>query len=326
MKTKKINIFIIIAIFMILIVCGFVIYKTFFNHNANFTNDNKQDTVTNEYKIRYKSGNYIYDITKRQGNIITVVKSEDTMCDALICAQVVLEKNTLILDSEENMNVSQLFEQLFIDTDEKEVIVSDSELIDSQLNVINNIIKKDIKVEEDNNRIIINDNNKIDNNGDNNVPNSGNNSSNDRVIVNDRSKRDNAVIEDSLEPNTSSNNNNNSSLSYEILGSNQRCSVYNRGYIEEDTNQGYLVTIAAGAKNTGGYNISISSVNINGDKVIIYVNETSPKANESVIQVLTQPCVSIRFNKKPNNLTIKNMKTGEIFKKTFKGKEEDVSY
>lgn len=69
-------------------------------------------------------------------------------------------------------------------------------------------------------------------------------------------------------------------------------------------------------KNSGGYSIIIKNIDIiNDDELVqIFVEESSPGAEQMVPDVITYPCAKVKFNQKPKNLFIINDETLEEFK------------
>lgn len=79
----------------------------------------------------------------------------------------------------------------------------------------------------------------------------------------------------------------------------------NRGFksIEKD---GYVyIAIFAGKKNTGGYSVSVTSVEDVEGRTNVFVKETTPGSNAIVTQAITYPYVVIRAKGITNNITIK---------------------
>ena len=106
-------------------------------------------------------------------------------------------------------------------------------------------------------------------------------------------------------------------IRYEILNdTSQYDSKYSkRGYYFEKMNDtdSVILTIAMGMKNSGGYSIRINNLFIYSGHADIEVEEASPESGQIVTQVVTYPCVKIKFNKKPDIIYITNTKTHEIF-------------
>lgn len=117
-----------------------------------------------------------------------------------------------------------------------------------------------------------------------------------------------SIVKESLEKN---------SLSYRILDSNIYSNQYDqKGYYLDELSDGkVIVTIASGRKNTGGYGIEISKVNVNGTKVQIYVKEYSPEPGMIVTQALTYPIVQIEFNITPEDINIKRLDNSYEFQR-----------
>jgi len=94
---------------------------------------------------------------------------------------------------------------------------------------------------------------------------------------------------------------------YNILQSSNNSNYPKTGYIVEQTENGFTITIAMGEKKTGGYSISIEKVEINNNKANIFVKEKKPGA--IAIDVLTYPIVQITFNELPKEVHIINTDT-----------------
>ena len=110
---------------------------------------------------------------------------------------------------------------------------------------------------------------------------------------------------------------NNIQLKYNILNNfdtnNARYSK--RGYLlKKFRDDSVIITIAMGAKNSGGYSIEIKNVKIQKKDVYIIVTENSPGQGQTVTMDLTYPYVQIRFNRCPKILIIMNDETKEIFR------------
>jgi len=58
-----------------------------------------------------------------------------------------------------------------------------------------------------------------------------------------------------------------------------------------------VIAVFMGEKNTGGYSIEITKIIDNGNNVIVYVNETSPKPDDIVTLALTQPYHIVKIKK-----------------------------
>ena len=110
-------------------------------------------------------------------------------------------------------------------------------------------------------------------------------------------------------------------LVYEIGNSSNNCGIKNRGYVLRHVDNKYVLTISMGMLPMGGSSINVSKVDISGDEVTIYVEENHPKADCSVIQVITYPGITINFNREPSNIIVKSIITGEIYNETNLGDE-----
>lgn len=80
-------------------------------------------------------------------------------------------------------------------------------------------------------------------------------------------------------------------------------------YILTESGSGghYYIIIFSGEKNTGGYGIEVTGIEMeDDDTLIIEVTETSPSANDIVTQAFTYPHCVIELTRLPENLTIVN--------------------
>ncbi len=81
-----------------------------------------------------------------------------------------------------------------------------------------------------------------------------------------------------------------------------------RGYhVEEEEDGNYLITVAMGSRNTGGYSIKIKDVVINDNDVLIYVKETSPQADSVVTMAFTYPIAKVELLFKPGKIEVQNV-------------------
>lgn len=76
----------------------------------------------------------------------------------------------------------------------------------------------------------------------------------------------------------------------------------------------YKILIAAGQFSTGGHDIAVRSINYDGSKITITVQETSPKPTDIVPQAITYPCCAVEIDKLPENIEVIS-KDGPVFKK-----------
>ena len=103
---------------------------------------------------------------------------------------------------------------------------------------------------------------------------------------------------------------------YEIIDNNE---LYNKkfhkkGYFEEDEDDKSIIyTIAMGQMPNSGYSINIQKIKLKFDLAIVYVMEKRPGPDETFDDVLTYPIIKIKFNQKPNKITIINYETGEEY-------------
>ncbi|MBQ6323619.1 MAG: protease complex subunit PrcB family protein [Bacilli bacterium] len=108
-------------------------------------------------------------------------------------------------------------------------------------------------------------------------------------------------------------------ISYTILESNEYASKYKtRGYYIEENAGKVLVTIAMGEKNTGGYSISITDVEVNNNSATIYIKEKIPKDEDIVTMAFTYPIARIEFNEMPTKISVYNLDNNEEFEKKTK--------
>jgi hypothetical protein len=97
----------------------------------------------------------------------------------------------------------------------------------------------------------------------------------------------------------------NSELKSEMAHLNLEASIMNRISAVDFKNQ-LVLALHMGTKNTGGYSIGVSNVEINGNTTYVTVRETGPQPGENVTMALTQPFAivvidaneTIIFNKK----------------------------
>lgn len=80
----------------------------------------------------------------------------------------------------------------------------------------------------------------------------------------------------------------------------------------EDKDGQYIVLICLGQRNTGGYSISVKSVEDIEGKTSIIVQETKPAPDAIVTQIITYPSVYIRIANIAPNFVIQNTE-GVIF-------------
>lgn len=79
-----------------------------------------------------------------------------------------------------------------------------------------------------------------------------------------------------------------------------------------DTGGDYYLLVFSGEKPTGGYTISVNSVQLESQTLKIIVEEKEPKASDPVIQVLTYPFTSVKLDRAYDNYFIMNT-NGEQF-------------
>ena len=104
-------------------------------------------------------------------------------------------------------------------------------------------------------------------------------------------------------------------IEYKILESNDYAEYDKRGYYIEKQ----MDSIALGQKNTGGYGLIISKVNIYDDnKVTIYLEEIMPNEKETVTQAITYPAVQIVFSEDVEIEKVINLDSGATFEEVKK--------
>ena len=64
--------------------------------------------------------------------------------------------------------------------------------------------------------------------------------------------------------------------------------------------------ICSGTKNTGGHDIKVVDLGMDGNKVVIVVEETSPASDEMVTEGFEYPYCAIQFDKMPESFEIIN--------------------
>ena len=106
-----------------------------------------------------------------------------------------------------------------------------------------------------------------------------------------------------------------SQLKYEIIKDedNFNSTYSERGYSYVINSETTIFTISLGKKPNQGYTIDISKIEINGNSAKIYIEEGTPIIGKSYSQVIVYPIIGVKFNKIPENILIKNGKTGDIF-------------
>lgn len=95
---------------------------------------------------------------------------------------------------------------------------------------------------------------------------------------------------------------------YSILGSEAyRAKEKDRGYyidMLEEENSPYFFVICSGVKNTGGYDIKIVDIGMDGETLIITVEETTPGIDAIVTQALDYPYCVLKTDKMPSSFKI----------------------
>ncbi len=90
-----------------------------------------------------------------------------------------------------------------------------------------------------------------------------------------------------------------------------------RGYYvfrspEYDTGEEVFIVVFAGEKPTGGYDLRVESLQVENDTLQIIVEETEPKADEHVIQVLTYPMATVAISKSFDHYQVIDTKNDAI--------------
>lgn len=99
---------------------------------------------------------------------------------------------------------------------------------------------------------------------------------------------------------------------YQIIGSQEYSKFNTRGFVVNQVDDKTLVTIAMGEQSTGGYNISVTKIDIKNNNVVIHVEEKYPSKDGVVTQAFSQPIVQIAFAKKPDNIVVINQNGQKI--------------
>ena len=89
----------------------------------------------------------------------------------------------------------------------------------------------------------------------------------------------------------------------------------NKGYyINKQSDDKILITIALGTKNTGGYSVELDRIYTdNKGTTYIYVKEISPNNGDVVTQAFTYPTIELELNKMPTNIKVVNNTTYEVY-------------
>ena len=91
-------------------------------------------------------------------------------------------------------------------------------------------------------------------------------------------------------------------LYYHLIPASSSGSSGGRGYYifqDRQDKLAYKICIAAGEKNTGGYDIQYD-----GSKLKIIVKETSPAPTDYVTEAITYPCCAVEIDQLPENIEI----------------------
>ena len=105
-------------------------------------------------------------------------------------------------------------------------------------------------------------------------------------------------------------------LQYKIVSTEYYNSDYkDKGYYVDTKDDKTIVTVASGKHSTGGYDIRISKVSINGKSAVIYVEETSPNPKDMVTEALTYPTTTIEFDNKLDKIKVVNINTNDEYEK-----------
>jgi hypothetical protein len=79
-----------------------------------------------------------------------------------------------------------------------------------------------------------------------------------------------------------------------------------RGYTYFEYEDGYMLLVFMGEKNTGGYGIEVVSVEDNEGKTNVIVKETAPNKGDMVITVITYPYTIVTMKGVTNNFNVVN--------------------
>jgi hypothetical protein len=90
-----------------------------------------------------------------------------------------------------------------------------------------------------------------------------------------------------------------------------------RGYFlfepeKYENSQNYFLLISSGRKPTGGFSISLKTLETKNNAATILVEETEPDKDKGVIQIITFPSLILKMEERYDNYQIKNT-AGEIF-------------
>jgi hypothetical protein len=66
-----------------------------------------------------------------------------------------------------------------------------------------------------------------------------------------------------------------------------------------DFNQEAVLVVYMGEQNTGGYSVTITSVKLEGGKLLVTVKQGRPSPSSMVTQALTQPYHAVKIPKVP---------------------------
>ncbi len=95
----------------------------------------------------------------------------------------------------------------------------------------------------------------------------------------------------------------------------KKTEIKTKGYLEEETEEGYLVTIAMGEQTHLGYSIEIQEIRLINDEAVIYVKEIVPKDLTNKLEKIDYPSIQVLFTKKPNKLLIVDAETKASYPK-----------
>ena len=101
---------------------------------------------------------------------------------------------------------------------------------------------------------------------------------------------------------------------YEEVNKDYYSRNYNSDVNIEQEEDSTLVTISMGMRNTGGYSIDVTKVEIDDyGTTLIYVKETTPGLRDNVTMALTYPSVTIRLLDKTDNIKVIDEATNEEY-------------
>ena len=91
---------------------------------------------------------------------------------------------------------------------------------------------------------------------------------------------------------------------YKITNEMEHAGTTEKGYymdMEKRPDSPLFVYINSGEHNTGGYDIYVTDIQIDGDMIIITVNDTAPAPDSIVTEAFTYPCCMIELYPRPDS-------------------------